>query len=121
MRIDNVEQFKDIVKDLCDTYERKNSDYGNAIENGIHDLGYIYSVCQLYNKFMRFKNLIGKGDYEGKVGESLVDTLLDMSVYAIETARILMNDMEYIGEMKRLDEFQNGAVDVCWADWGEEI
>ena len=90
----NVAQFRTIVNDLAKLYEIKNSDYGSSIEEGIHDIGYIYSVCQLYNKYKRFKNLISKDDFEGRVGESLVDTLLDMAVYAIETARVMQNDLK---------------------------
>ena len=112
MRIDNVEQFRDILEGMCDLYERKNSDYGNAIEKAIHEFGYVYSACMLFNKLERFRNLIKKDDYEGKVGESLVDTLLDMANYAVETARVMMNDMEYVAEMKRLDECKNEPMET---------
>ena len=129
MRVDTVAQFRDILKDMGDLYERKNSDYGGAIEKAIHEFGYVYSACMLFNKLERFRNLIKKDDYEGKVGESLVDTLLDMANYAVETARVMMNDMEYIAEMNRLDEVRALTVeefnklhpDNAWSDWGEEI
>jgi len=121
MRVDNVEQFRDILEGMGDLYERKNSDYGNAIEKAIHEFGYIYSACMLFNKLERFRNLIKKNDFEGKVGESLVDTLLDMANYAVETARVMQNDLEFTREIERLYEFQNGEGDGCWADWGEEI
>ena len=112
MRVDTVEQFRDILKDMGDLYERKNADYGGAIEKAIHEFGYVYSACMLFNKLERFRNLIKKNDYEGKVGESLVDTLLDMANYAVETARVMMNDMEYIAEMKRLDECKNESMEI---------
>lgn len=129
MRVDTVEQFRDILKDMGDLYERKNADYGGAIEKAIHEFGYVYSACMLFNKLERFRNLIKKNDYEGKVGESLVDTLLDMANYAVETARVMMNDMEYIAEMTRLDEaraltveeFNKLHPDNACSDWGEEI
>lgn len=112
MFVDNVEQFRDILKGMGDLYERKNSDYGGAIEKAIHEFGYVYSACMLFNKLERFRNLISKNDFEGKVGESLIDTLLDMANYAVETARVMQNDMEYVREVyeeeecKRLDEIQ---------------
>ena len=88
-----VQQFRDILQGMGDLYARKNHDYGSAIEKAIDEFGYIYSACMLFNKLERFKNLIEKEDFQGKVGESLVDTLLDMAVYAIETARVMQNDM----------------------------
>lgn len=94
----NVEQFKLILEDLGSLYEMKNGDYGSAIESAIDELGYIYSVCMIYNKLERFKNLIKKGDFEGRVGESLVDTLLDLAVYSIETARVMQNELELLGD-----------------------
>ena len=112
MFVDNVEQFRDILKGMGDLYERKNHDYGGAIEKAIHEFGYVYSACMLFNKLERFRNLITKNNFEGKVGESLVDTLLDMANYAVETARVMQNDMEYVREVceeeecKRLDEIQ---------------
>ena len=129
MRVDTVEQFRDILKDMGDLYERKNADYGGAIEKAIHEFGYVYSACMLFNKLERFRNLIRKNDFEGKVGESLIDTLLDMANYAVETARVMMNDMEFIAEMNRLDEvkaltieeFNKLHPDTAWGDWGEEI
>lgn len=92
-----VQQFRDILQDMGDLYARKNSDYGGAIEKAIHEFGYIYSACMLFNKLERFKNLIEKEDFQGKVGESLVDTLLDMANYAVETARVMQNDMNMDG------------------------
>ena len=112
MMVDNVEQFRDILKGMGDLYERKNADYGGAIEKAIHEFGYIYSACMLFNKLVRFRNLIAKNDFEGKVGESLVDTLLDMANYAVETARVMQNDIEFICEMERLDECQNNSMET---------
>ena len=109
MRVDNVEQFRSILEGMGDLYERKNEDYGGAIEKAIHEFGYIYSACMLFNKLERFRNLIKKNDFEGKVGESLVDTLLDMANYAVETARVMQND---IGEMRRLDECKNEPIET---------
>lgn len=99
-----VEEFRSILKDMGDLYERKNADYGGAIEKAIHEFGYVYSACMLFNKLERFKNFISKDDYTGKVGESLVDTLLDMANYAVETARVMMNDVYELEEKKHLEE-----------------
>lgn len=112
MMVDNVAQFRDILKGMGDLYERKNADYGGAIEKAIHEFGYVYSACMLFNKLERFRNLIAKNDFEGKVGESLVDTLLDLANYAVETARVMQNDIEFICEMERLDECQNNSMET---------
>ena len=114
----------DSFKGSCSAIE-----VADSIEKAIHEFGYVYSACMLFNKLERFRNLIAKNDYEGKVGESLVDTLLDMANYAVETARVMMNDMEYIAEMQRIDEVKALTVEefnklhpeTAWGDWGEEI
>ena len=48
-----VQQFRDILQDMGDLYARKNSDYGGAIEKAIHEFGYIYSACMLFNKLYK--------------------------------------------------------------------
>ena len=105
MKTDNVNQFKDILNDIGNTYEKKNSDYGNAIQSAIDKFGFIYTACMLYNKYSRFENLISKNDFEGKVGESLVDTLLDMAVYCIESARVMQNQVQEAKELQDLDYY----------------
>lgn len=102
-----VQEFRSILKDMGDLYEKKNADYGGAIEKAIHEFGYVYSACMLFNKLERFKNLISKDDYTGKVGESLVDTLLDMANYAVETARVMMNDKYELEEKVQDFEYVN--------------
>ena len=84
----NLDYYKEILDGMYDLYERKNNDYGSAIEASIRELGLIYTVCLLNNKMLRIKNLV-VNDKRPMVDESIRDTLLDMAGYAIETVRVI--------------------------------
>lgn len=80
---DNVNQFKNITKELLDTYKRKNADYGNSFGESLDEDGLIASKTRIGDKFRRFSSLIKNDALVND--ESIEDTLLDMANYAIMT------------------------------------
>lgn len=69
-----------ILKNVYDTYIRKNHDYGEAFDNLMDEDGPIYLKGKLTEKLFRFKTLINN---KPKVKESLQDTLYDIIGYCI--------------------------------------
>ena len=80
--MDKVQRFKEITSGMADTYNRKNSDYGDSFGQSIREFGYVAGIVRISDKFNRLKSLLsGK---EQKVNdESVQDTLLDMANYCI--------------------------------------
>jgi hypothetical protein len=78
--MDKVKEFRAIVNKMADTYEKKNSNYGDSFGKLFEELGAVSGLVPLYNKLHRATSLIN-GDENHF--ESLEDTLIDMACYAI--------------------------------------
>ena len=76
----DFEQFKEIVKEMTELFEKKNSNYGNRFSKLYDELGGISGLVPLYNKLHRATSLI-KGNQNNF--ESLEDTFIDLANYAI--------------------------------------
>lgn len=75
--------FKDILNKMYEIYERKNSDYGNSFAKSYEEFGLVSPVIRLSDKVERLKTLCNK---EAQVkDESIIDTLIDIAVYAVLT------------------------------------
>ena len=75
-----------ICKQLNQTYQEKNADYGDSFSETYQKLGIISAVTQISHKTNRLISLAGKPEAERMVkDESIVDTLLDLANYAIMT------------------------------------
>lgn len=82
----SLEAIKNAHIELTDIFERKNKDYGNSFEESLEKHGLIAAVVRMEDKMLRLTNL-SKNDSEQLVNdESLIDTLKDLSNYALMTA-----------------------------------
>lgn len=73
--------FIDIAESQIRLYESKNADYGNAADKLFESYGLNYYLIMLEQKLLRIKNLYNNTDKANN--ESIEDSLLDMSNYAI--------------------------------------
>ena len=75
--------FKDILNKMYEIYEKKNADYGNSFAKSYDEFGLVSPVIRLSDKVERLKTLCNK---EAQVkDESIIDTLIDIAVYAVLT------------------------------------
>lgn len=75
-----------ICKQLNQTYQEKNADYGDSFSETYQKLGIISAVTRISDKTNRLISLVGKSEAERLVkDESIQDTLRDMANYAIMT------------------------------------
>lgn len=79
----DIHGYDAVLKEMKDTYERKNSDYGNSFEKTLNEFGLTPGIAQIYHKFERVKQLVKSPD--AKVNESMRDSLLDMCNYIAMT------------------------------------
>ena len=81
--VSNEKGYDAVLKEMKDTYDRKNSDYGNSFEKTLNEFGLTPGIAQIYHKFERVKQLVKSPD--AKVNESMRDSLLDMCNYIAMT------------------------------------
>ena len=82
----DIQMHKDICKELSDTYERKNHDYGDSFSETFRKLGIISAVTRISDKYNRLASLCMLPEEERMVkDESISDTLIDMANYCIMT------------------------------------
>lgn len=81
----NPTNMKEAHDELLSIFEKKNADYGNSFEESLEKHGIIAAIVRMEDKMGRLNSLTKK-DAEQKVSdESLVDTLKDLSNYALMT------------------------------------
>ena len=69
-----------VCAELNRIYKAKQADYGDSFGKSIDEWGLIAAVIRMDDKMRRLKNLI---TCERQVDETMRDTLLDLSNYAI--------------------------------------
>lgn len=85
-----------ITEELNKIYIAKNADYGDAFGETYKKLGIISAVTRITDKVNRLQSLATKSEEERMVkDESIIDTLKDLSNYALMT----LIEMEYEPEV----------------------
>ena len=79
---ENVQIHGKVCKELTETYEKKNADYGNSFENSLDKHGMIAGIVRMDDKMSRLISLNSKNE-QLVLDESLRDTLMDLANYAI--------------------------------------
>ena len=79
----DAKAFRAITNKMCNTFEVKNSDYGDSFHKLFEECGMTYAYGHMAEKLERVKSLM-KDDAKVK-GESMKDSLYDLANYAILT------------------------------------
>lgn len=82
----NPINMKEAHDELLSIFEKKNADYGNSFEESLEKHGIIAAIVRMEDKMGRLNSLTKKGAEQKISDESLVDTLKDLSNYALMTA-----------------------------------
>lgn len=80
---DKIESHNSICRELSEIYINKNSDYGDSFGETYRDLGIVSAVTRIVDKTNRLKRISVNNALVAD--ESLRDTLIDLSNYAIMT------------------------------------
>ena len=78
-----VVMHKAITNRLRQIYIDKNADYGDSVHDTFKKYGLISFLVRMEDKLNRLKSLTEKEGEVPRVNESIEDTLLDLSNYAI--------------------------------------
>lgn len=79
----DTEAFRAITNKMCNTFEVKNSDYGDSFHKLFEECGMTYAYGHMAEKLDRI-NSLRKNEAKVK-GESMKDSLYDLANYAILT------------------------------------
>lgn len=79
----DTEAFRAITNKMCNTFEVKNSDYGDSFHKLFEECGMTYAYGHMAEKLERI-NSLRKNEAKVK-GESMKDSLYDLANYAILT------------------------------------
>lgn len=82
----NPTNMKGAHYELLSIFEKKNADYGNSFEESLEKHGIIAAIVRMEDKMGRLNSLTKPGSKQKVSDESLVDTLKDLSNYALMTA-----------------------------------
>ena len=88
-----LNQLKELHKQEEVIYAERNEKYGDSFSKTFQEYGKAVAMIRLEDKLNRAKNLVSKG-LEGSDGESLIDTLKDLSNYANMAIIELISDPE---------------------------
>ena len=77
-------RFKEICDSICELYQRKNADYGDAFGKSFDEYGIVAALIRMGDKMNRIKQLTSSGQQHVN-DESVKDTLLDLASYSIMT------------------------------------
>jgi hypothetical protein len=94
--MDKIKRHKEICDLLHDTYKKKNEAYGDSFGKTFKELGIISAVTRIFDKVNRISALT-RGARNDIIDESMRDTFLDLSNYAIMS----------IIEMEKAEEEKN--------------
>ena len=86
-----VERFEDITSELEDLYKAKDAAYGNSFGETYKKLGIVSAVTRISDKYNRLCNLATHPEVDD-LGESKIDTLMDLAAYSIMTIMEIMNE-----------------------------
>lgn len=79
-----VDKFKEIVDEMLDLYQRKQSDYGDSVGKTFDEYGLVSFLVRIEDKLNRVATLTKKSTTEQQVkDEKIEDTLLDLANYSI--------------------------------------
>lgn len=79
-----AQKIHDAHKELQDIFVKKNTDYGNSFEESLEKHGLIAAIVRMEDKMSRL-NTLSKNEALVK-DESIIDTLKDLSNYALMSA-----------------------------------
>lgn len=80
----NVRRFAELCIAMTQTYDLKNTDYGDSFSRSVQRYGKIAALTRMSDKWNRLENLMLSDSIKVK-DEAITDTLIDLASYALMT------------------------------------
>lgn len=96
------QKMHDAHKELQEIFVKKNTDYGNSFEESLEKHGLIAAIVRMEDKMSRLNTL---SNQEALVSdESLIDTLKDLSNYALMSALWLEQTKKEVDFLNKVNQ-----------------
>ena len=82
--MDNLKQHESLLRQIHDTYIKKNHDYGDSFSRSFKKYGLVAAMVRMEDKWNRLDNM-ASGAEQKVADETIRDTLLDLAGYCIMT------------------------------------
>lgn len=82
--MDNLQQHKQLLQQIHDTYVKKNHDYGDSFSHSFKKYGLVAAMVRMEDKWNRLDNM-ALGAEQKVADETIRDTLLDLAGYCVMT------------------------------------
>lgn len=79
-----LERHSELLRQMHETYIKKNHDYGDAFAKSIEDFGPAAALVRISDKYYRLSSLLKSKEALVK-DETICDTLLDLANYCVMT------------------------------------
>jgi hypothetical protein len=99
---DRVEMHADLLRQIHETYVKKNTAYGNSFDRSVERWGYIAALVRMEDKMNRLEQLLVNN--VGANDEAAEDTALDLANYAIMVTMIIIERRANGKDEKLLDK-----------------
>lgn len=97
-----AQKMHDAHKELQEIFVKKNTDYGNSFEESLEKHGLIAAIVRMEDKMSRLNTL---SKQEALVSdESLIDTLKDLSNYALMSAVWLKGTKKEVDFLNKINQ-----------------
>ena len=85
---DRAEMHSDLMRQIHDTYVKKNKAYGNSFDRSVERWGYTAALVRMEDKMNRLEQLlVGNAEANDEAAE---DTALDLANYSVMLAMIII-------------------------------
>lgn len=82
--MDNIKQHESLLRQMHDTYIKKNHDYGDSFGRSFKKYGLVAAMVRMEDKWNRLDNM-ASGAEQKVADETIRDTLLDLAGYCVMT------------------------------------
>lgn len=111
--MDNVKQHESLLRQIHDTYIKKNHDYGDSFSRSFKKYGLVAAMVRMEDKWNRLDNM-ASGAEQKVADETIRDTLLDLAGYCVMTTMELDRQKDFTAqrafEEQVRDIYTNGPV-----------
>lgn len=103
--------FKDLLDELLETYEKKNTDYGDSFKKTHLQFGEIAGLVRISDKVNRLISLSEKTP-DSQNYESKRDTYMDLANYCLMQVLVMEETEDEYEEM--IERYEEALAGPCW-------
>lgn len=114
--MDNLQQHKQLLQRIHDTYVKKNHDYGDSFSRSFKKYGLVAAMVRMEDKWNRLDNIWALGAEQKVADETIRDTLLGLAGYCVMTTMELDRQKDKENQKAFEEQVRDECVEVSEED-----